>query len=47
MDLYEHQARELFKAHGIPVPDAAVVAAPREARAPRNSSVAASWSRPR
>ncbi|WP_405913769.1 ADP-forming succinate--CoA ligase subunit beta [Streptomyces sp. NBC_00963] len=33
MDLYEHQARELFKAHGIPVPDAAVVAAPREARA--------------
>ncbi|MEV6794392.1 ADP-forming succinate--CoA ligase subunit beta [Streptomyces sp. NPDC051320] len=33
MDLYEHQARELFKAHGIPVPDAAVVEAPREARA--------------
>ncbi|WP_329125515.1 ADP-forming succinate--CoA ligase subunit beta [Streptomyces sp. NBC_01465] len=33
MDLYEHQARELFKDHGIPVPDAAVVAAPREARA--------------
>ncbi|GAA1360333.1 ADP-forming succinate--CoA ligase subunit beta [Streptomyces beijiangensis] len=33
MDLYEHQARELFKDHGIPVPDAAVVATPREARA--------------
>ncbi|MEV0090970.1 ADP-forming succinate--CoA ligase subunit beta [Streptomyces sp. NPDC050738] len=33
MDLYEHQARELFKDHGIAVPDAAVVAAPREARA--------------
>ncbi|WP_328535812.1 ADP-forming succinate--CoA ligase subunit beta [Streptomyces sp. NBC_00344] len=33
MDLFEHQARELFKAHGIAVPDAAVVEAPREARA--------------
>ncbi|MEV3988034.1 ADP-forming succinate--CoA ligase subunit beta [Streptomyces sp. NPDC049837] len=32
MDLYEHQARELFKDHGIPVPDAAVVDHPREAR---------------
>ncbi|MEU6881795.1 ADP-forming succinate--CoA ligase subunit beta [Streptomyces sp. NPDC046712] len=32
MDLYEHQARELFKSHGIAVPDAAVVDHPREAR---------------
>ncbi|MEU9191858.1 ADP-forming succinate--CoA ligase subunit beta [Streptomyces hundungensis] len=33
MDLYEHEARELFKEHGIAVPDAALVASPREARA--------------
>ncbi|MFD7322947.1 ADP-forming succinate--CoA ligase subunit beta [Streptomyces sp. NPDC059875] len=32
MDLYEHQARELFKTYGIAVPDAAVVDHPREAR---------------
>ncbi|WP_329113829.1 ADP-forming succinate--CoA ligase subunit beta [Streptomyces sp. NBC_01353] len=32
MDLYEHQARELFKGYGIAVPDAAVVDHPREAR---------------
>ncbi|MET9433779.1 ADP-forming succinate--CoA ligase subunit beta [Streptomyces sp. NPDC006551] len=32
MDLYEYQARELFKDHGIAVPDAAVVDHPREAR---------------
>ncbi len=33
MDLYEHEARELFKEHGIAVPDAALVASPREVRA--------------
>ncbi len=32
MDLYEHQARELFAAHGIVVPKAAVTDAPKEAR---------------
>ncbi|MGW2013351.1 ADP-forming succinate--CoA ligase subunit beta [Streptomyces sp. NPDC001927] len=32
MDLYEYQAREIFKGHGIAVPDAAVVDHPREAR---------------
>ncbi|MEU6945074.1 ADP-forming succinate--CoA ligase subunit beta [Streptomyces sp. NPDC046316] len=32
MDLYEHQAREVFKGYGIAVPDAAVVDHPREAR---------------
>ncbi|MFG2770815.1 ADP-forming succinate--CoA ligase subunit beta [Streptomyces sp. NPDC048350] len=32
MDLYEHQAREVFKSYGIAVPDAAVVDHPREAR---------------
>ncbi|MEU9100161.1 ADP-forming succinate--CoA ligase subunit beta [Streptomyces sp. NPDC048361] len=33
MDLYEHEARHLFKDHGVAVPDAAVAASPREARA--------------
>ncbi|NLT54023.1 MAG: ADP-forming succinate--CoA ligase subunit beta [Actinomycetales bacterium] len=33
MDLYEYQARELFAAYGIPVPDAAVVRTPEDARA--------------
>ncbi|MFD9635530.1 ADP-forming succinate--CoA ligase subunit beta [Streptomyces violascens] len=37
MDLYEHEARELFKGHGVAVPDAAVVASPREARAAAES----------
>ncbi|OIJ67831.1 ADP-forming succinate--CoA ligase subunit beta [Streptomyces mangrovisoli] len=32
MDLYEHQARELFERHGIPVPRAEVTDSPREAR---------------
>ncbi|MEU9699366.1 ADP-forming succinate--CoA ligase subunit beta [Streptomyces sp. NPDC047981] len=32
MDLYEYQARELFKGYGIAVPDAAVVDHPKEAR---------------
>lgn len=33
MDLYEHQARQLFADHGISVPDAEVVDEPSEARA--------------
>ncbi|MCK2220012.1 ADP-forming succinate--CoA ligase subunit beta [Actinomadura sp. ATCC 31491] len=33
MDLYEHQAKELFGRHGIPVPRGAVAATPAEARA--------------
>ncbi len=37
MDLYEYEARELFKNHGIAVPDAAVVTSPREARAAAGS----------
>ncbi|MEU8974760.1 ADP-forming succinate--CoA ligase subunit beta [Streptomyces monashensis] len=32
MDLYEHQARQLFEDHGIPVPRAEVTGAPKEAR---------------
>ncbi|MDT9693378.1 ADP-forming succinate--CoA ligase subunit beta [Streptomyces sp. P9(2023)] len=32
MDLYEHQAREVFKGYGIAVPDAAVADHPKEAR---------------
>ncbi|MEU7336134.1 MULTISPECIES: ADP-forming succinate--CoA ligase subunit beta [unclassified Streptomyces] len=32
MDLYEHQARELFEEHGIPVPGAEVTDSPKEAR---------------
>lgn len=37
MDLYEYEARGLFKDHGIAVPDATVVASPREARAAAES----------
>ncbi|MBL3666240.1 ADP-forming succinate--CoA ligase subunit beta [Streptomyces sp. M2CJ-2] len=33
MDLYEHQARQLFEEHGIVVPKAEVTDAPKEARA--------------
>lgn len=33
MDLYEHQARELFEEHGILVPRAEVTDSPKEARA--------------
>ncbi|MEU0432537.1 ADP-forming succinate--CoA ligase subunit beta [Streptomyces sp. NPDC006290] len=33
MDLYEHQARQLFEEHGIPVPRAEVTDSPRQARA--------------
>ncbi|WP_129305678.1 ADP-forming succinate--CoA ligase subunit beta [Streptomyces sp. L2] len=33
MDLYEHQARDLFAEHGIPVPRAEVTDSPGEARA--------------
>ncbi|KOV86162.1 MULTISPECIES: ADP-forming succinate--CoA ligase subunit beta [unclassified Streptomyces] len=32
MDLYEHQARQLFQDHGIPVPRAEVARSPKEAR---------------
>ncbi|WLW50968.1 ADP-forming succinate--CoA ligase subunit beta [Streptomyces sp. YU58] len=32
MDLYEHQARELFEEHGIPVPRAEVTDSPKQAR---------------
>ncbi|WP_406375138.1 ADP-forming succinate--CoA ligase subunit beta [Streptomyces sp. NBC_00647] len=32
MDLYEHQARQLFEEYGIPVPRAEVTDSPREAR---------------
>ncbi|WP_406632087.1 ADP-forming succinate--CoA ligase subunit beta [Amycolatopsis sp. WGS_07] len=33
MDLLEHQARDLFAAHGVPVPRGCVAATPEEARA--------------
>jgi succinyl-CoA synthetase beta subunit len=33
VDLYEHQAKELFAAHGIPVPTGEVATTPAEARA--------------
>jgi succinyl-CoA synthetase beta subunit len=32
MDLYEHQGKELFAKHGIPVPEGAVARSPEEAR---------------
>ncbi|MFF2654540.1 ATP-grasp domain-containing protein [Streptomyces sp. NPDC058045] len=32
MDLYEHQARDLFEAYGIPVPRAGLARTPRQAR---------------
>jgi hypothetical protein len=32
MDLYEHQARQLFEEHGIVVPQAEVTDSPKEAR---------------
>lgn len=32
MDLYEHQARQLFEEHGIVVPRAEVTDSPKEAR---------------
>ncbi|MFF8726455.1 hypothetical protein ACF073_08180 [Streptomyces sp. NPDC015171] len=34
MDLYEHQARQLFEAHGIPVPRAEATALARPIRPP-------------
>ncbi|QRP49854.1 ADP-forming succinate--CoA ligase subunit beta [Amycolatopsis sp. FDAARGOS 1241] len=33
MDLFEHEARELFSAHGVPVPRGRVATSPEEARA--------------
>jgi succinyl-CoA synthetase beta subunit len=33
VDLFEHQAKELFRAHGVPVPDGRVATTPDEARA--------------
>ena len=33
MDLFEHQAKELFAAHGVPVPTGKVATTPEEARA--------------
>jgi succinyl-CoA synthetase beta subunit len=33
VDLFEHQAKELFARHGVPVPDGAVARTPEEARA--------------
>jgi succinyl-CoA synthetase beta subunit len=32
MDLYEHQGKELFGAHGIPIPEGAVATSPEQAR---------------
>src|SRR5919202_6822201 len=32
MDLYEHQGKELFARHGIPLPDGAVAESPDQAR---------------
>ena len=33
MDLYEYQARDLFEAHGVPVPPGVVASTPAEAEA--------------
>ncbi|MFC2267463.1 MAG: ATP-grasp domain-containing protein, partial [Peptidiphaga sp.] len=33
MDLYEYQARDLFEAHGVPVPPGVVASIPAEAEA--------------
>jgi succinyl-CoA synthetase beta subunit len=32
MDLYEHQGKELFALHGVPIPDGAVATSPADAR---------------
>ena len=37
MDLYEYQARNLFRQHGVPVLDGAVAATPEEARSAAQS----------
>ena len=37
MDLYEYQARDLFAAHGVPVPPGAVANSPEEAKAAAES----------
>jgi len=41
LDLYEHEARDLFAAHGVPVPAGLVVTTPEEARAAATSIGAA------
>jgi len=33
VDLYEYQARDLFEAHGVPVPPGVVASTPAEAEA--------------
>lgn len=47
MDLYEHQARQLFAEHGIAVPEAEVIDRAADAKKQRAGSVAASSSRRR
>lgn len=47
MDLFEYQARELFRRHGVPVPDAAVASDPAGVRAAARVLGAGRWSRPR
>jgi len=37
MDLYEYQARNLFRQHGVPVLDGAVATTPEEARSAAQS----------
>ncbi|CAM5616335.1 hypothetical protein SPURM210S_08340 [Streptomyces purpurascens] len=47
MDLYEHQARELFEEHGILVPRAEVTDSAKEAARSHAASADGSWSRRR
>ena len=52
MDLFEHQAKEIFAEYGVPVPEGRVAHTPAEARAIAEAFAAAresrgSWSRPR
>lgn len=47
MDLYEHQARDLFAEYGIAVPEAETVEFARRPHSRRNGSAAGSSSRHR
>ena len=51
MDLFEHQAKELFAEYGVPVPGGKVASTPEEAREIAAEFAAEghpwSWSRPR
>ena len=45
MDLFEHQAKELFAEYGVPIPEGSVARTPGEARAIAENFAAAGTSR--